>query len=264
MTHQSNLPLKKRPLRQTNLSKDELNPTSIFVNGPSHLSSEVNKNSDSKKIEGHFTSLLQAVENELEQIPSTGTKHESNAILYQPHARMDGLSHMKSGGTIMKQPQSQYLESPMTKKEYNFDLLWWHRYNELVLFKNLHGHCNVKQRYLPNKALGKWVHKQRHELNKVRMNEPSILNEHRVRALEMIGFQYNISKRADGLWHKRFLELLDFKEKFGSCKVPQNYSTNSALGRWVHRQRHELKRKRNGMPSLMTSYRMELLRRVGL
>ena len=50
------------------------------------------------------------------------------------------------------------------RSEHKFDTMWEKRYNELKLFLRQHGHCHVPQRYAPNKALGKWVHKHKHEL----------------------------------------------------------------------------------------------------
>ena len=39
------------------------------------------------------------------------------------------------------------------------------------------------------------------------------------------------------LWMVRYNELLEFKQRFGHCLVPNNYRANIQLGRWVKRQR---------------------------
>eukprot|EP00956_Cyclotella_meneghiniana_P021083 scaffold37961_cov79-Cyclotella_meneghiniana.AAC.5 len=46
-------------------------------------------------------------------------------------------------------------------------------------------------------------------------------------------------KRVDfnTLWHRRYDELLEFKEANGHCNIPQRYASNVELGRWVKDQR---------------------------
>jgi len=145
----------------------------------------------------------------------------------------------------------------------HFDGLWWERYNELAQFKDSTGHCNVPQRYPANKALGKWVHKQRQEFKKIRNKEPSTLNLRRFEALRKIGFQCTTSNRAEALWHKRFNELVEYKSEFGHCNVPQKYTPNVALGKWVHRQRHEFKKIRDGETTFLTQNRIDALGKIG-
>ena len=38
-------------------------------------------------------------------------------------------------------------------------------------------------------------------------------------------------------WNFRFMQLKDYKKRFGNCEVPQNWPENKQLGRWVIRQR---------------------------
>lgn len=161
---------------------------------------------------------------------------------------------------------SQKKERSCTHKKVppsHFDELWWQRYMELIRFKEDNGHCNVPQRYLPNKALGKWVHKQRQEFKKIRSKEPSTLNIQRFEALRKIGFQCTTSNRAEALWHKRFNELVEYQKENGHCNVPQKYSSNVSLGKWVHRQRHEFKKIRDGEPSFLTKHRIDALEKIG-
>eukprot|EP00956_Cyclotella_meneghiniana_P011167 scaffold15667_cov79-Cyclotella_meneghiniana.AAC.1 len=41
----------------------------------------------------------------------------------------------------------------------------------------------------------------------------------------------------NSLWHRRYAELLEFKEANGHCDIPQRYASNVELGRWVKDQR---------------------------
>ena len=144
----------------------------------------------------------------------------------------------------------------------SWDRRWQQRFNELVVFKAEKGHCNIPQRYQPNRALGKWVHKQRDEFKKHLLGESSSLTLDRIIALIQIGFQVSVDNLAEALWHDRFDELLVFFKIYGHCKVPQQYSENRALGKWVHRQRHEGKKLLLGKTSHMITYRFEALSQI--
>ena len=129
-----------------------------------------------------------------------------------------------------------------TRNNATYDHVWEQRYKELVAFRKKHGHTSVPQRYGPNIALGKWVHSQRYQLKKKLNREPSYLTQHRYEALTSINFNINPKNSSDGSWRKRYKELVLFKQLHGNCKVPQKYSENPSLGRWVHKQRHDLLR----------------------
>ena len=65
-------------------------------------------------------------------------------------------------------------------------------------------------------------------------------------------------------WSAKVQELQEFKLKHGHSSVPCSTSSNdeegtASLARWVKRQRHQYKRKRNGQTSTMTDERMAQL-----
>jgi len=142
------------------------------------------------------------------------------------------------------------------------DKRWQQRFNELVSFRIEKGHCNVAQRYPPNRSLGKWVHKQRDEFKRHLLQRKSALDPFRITALLQIGFQVSVDNLAEALWHDRFDQLLVFVKNSGHCRVPQQYSENRALGKWVHRQKHEGKKRLRGEKSLMNTYRFEALKQL--
>ena len=123
-----------------------------------------------------------------------------------------------------------------------YDDMWNQRYNELFTFWMRHGHSSVPQRYEPNHALGKWVHKQRQLLKKGYNGEHTSLTPNRIQALVRVNFQVDPKNRSENSWLKRYNELIFYKEMHGHCNVPQKYAPNKALGRWVHKQRHDLLR----------------------
>ena len=106
---------------------------------------------------------------------------------------------------------------------------WAARYEELLEFKETHGHCNVPRRYELNKKLGVWVH-----MNRVKFKKEQ-LSVDRVAKLKDIGFVWRINKRTE--WTSHYEDLIRYKEEHGHCNVPQDYKLNKALGEWVKNTR---------------------------
>ena len=62
---------------------------------------------------------------------------------------------------------------------------WILRYDELVDYNKLHGHCNVPYHYQHNITLGRWVHRQRqHYAQMIKTNK-------QINKLEKIGFEWD-------------------------------------------------------------------------
>uniref|UniRef100_UPI0040560203 Helicase associated domain protein n=1 Tax=Candidatus Electronema sp. TaxID=2698783 RepID=UPI0040560203 len=109
---------------------------------------------------------------------------------------------------------------------------WEDRYQELIEFKEKHGHCNVPFEYKEVPKIGKFVNAMRSH------KTAGTLSPERIELLERIGFQWgelNTDK-----WEERYIQLLYFKEKYGHCNVPYN-PNNSQLGNWVRQQRQKKK-----------------------
>ena len=160
-------------------------------------------------------------------------------------------------------PSQAHLKS---RKNTIYDQIWEVRYSELVAFWKKHGHTSVPQRYAPNTALGKWVHSQRYQLKKKLNKEPSYLTQVRYEALRKIGFNIDQKNSSECSWLKRYKELSNFKLVHGNCKVPQKYSLNPSLGRWVHKQRHEfikIQMNKDYRANPLVKQRIEALNRIG-
>jgi Helicase associated domain len=148
------------------------------------------------------------------------------------------------------------------------DARWRKRYEELVEYKNIHGHCNVPQ----STDLGKWVKMQRenkHESDLKREGKTPhrkkpkpCLSEDRIAKLEAIGFQWRVAKPAVG-WDRRYQQLLEYKEKHGDCNVPQSYLPDKPFGRWVMKQRCQQSLKLRGEKSQLTEEREKKLTDLG-
>jgi hypothetical protein len=64
-------------------------------------------------------------------------------------------------------------------------------------------------------------------------------------------------------WHERFLELLDYKHRFGHVNVPYDFPANRPLSQWVKRQRHQYKLKQMGRHSNLSEDRELMLQSIG-
>ena len=148
---------------------------------------------------------------------------------------------------------------PSRKLEHKMCPKWLRRFEELKVFKKKHGHCHVPQRYVPNKSLGKWVHKQR----QIAKNSTKNLNLKRLRALQSIGFWLEPPDKIEIVWNQRYAELVEYRNNVGDCSVPQRFQANIPLGMWVHRQRGEMKRLFQGKKTKMSLKRLQALIEIG-
>lgn len=134
-----------------------------------------------------------------------------------------------------------------------FENIWMGRYNELVAFKELNGHCNPSARKENEKTLGAWVLLQRMD------NKKKLLEEYKVELLNKIDFVWNgeksskIFKQKDDVWLLKYQKLLDYKQKHNTTIVPQH---NKELGRWVNDQRVNFKRNK------LTQFRIDNLNEI--
>lgn len=125
---------------------------------------------------------------------------------------------------------------------------WNDRFEELVQFKNVHGHCVVPKNY---GSLGSWVRDQRHKMKK-----GGLLYD-KISLLEEVDFVWDVHQWQ---WNQTYHELLEYKEKRGHTNVPLSQGT---LGLWVSNQRADYNKYRQGKPSHMTQTRAEQLRSIG-
>mmetsp|Transcript_29003 Transcript_29003/g.85800 ORF Transcript_29003/g.85800 Transcript_29003/m.85800 type:complete len:117 (-) Transcript_29003:513-863(-) len=90
--------------------------------------------------------------------------------------------------------------------------------------------------------------------------KPSTMTPARARLLEDLNFAWHSHT---AIWMERFLELMEFRERFGHCSVPSTYGVNPQLAVWVKCQRRQYKLHREGRSSGMTEERIRELERAG-
>lgn len=81
------------------------------------------------------------------------------------------------------------------------------------------------------------------------------MNEYRINKLQSIGFEWSIKENSDSAWMKKFNMLKKFQEENGHADVPQAYTANKSLGKWVSKQRQVV--------SSLSEERMRLLLGIG-
>mmetsp|Transcript_4222 Transcript_4222/g.5937 ORF Transcript_4222/g.5937 Transcript_4222/m.5937 type:complete len:439 (+) Transcript_4222:42-1358(+) len=139
---------------------------------------------------------------------------------------------------------------------------WDRKFNELLEFKQQHGHCDVPQTYAQNPKLGVWVNKQRMEHKNREDGNISTLTDERLERLQGIGFRW-AKRRGQVRWDEKYAELIQYAAKFGNCHVPTKYKENTALGRWVSTQRAEYKKYCKGEKSSLTAEKIQRLDSIG-
>ncbi len=71
-----------------------------------------------------------------------------------------------------------------------------------------------------------------------------------------------VHEEMGGKWRDRFLELCQYKKEYGDCLVPDGYTKNPKLARWVREQRGQYKRAIADKTSYMTRQRLDALNKL--
>jgi hypothetical protein len=137
---------------------------------------------------------------------------------------------------------------------------WYVKFDELIDYKRIHGHCQVPHGYTPNFTLARWAKRQRYQYKLKQENKPSTMTDERVAALEKLGFVWD-SHTAQ--WLERLNEVREYKMLHGDCNVPSVYPPNPKMAIWVKCQRRQNKLLKNEQPSNMTQARVHLLNQIG-
>ncbi len=129
---------------------------------------------------------------------------------------------------------------------------WEMAFAQVAEFREKNGHLRIPERYPGCLNLNAWIRRQRNAW------ERGKLSAERWQRLESLGIPRDPHAywRAQ-LWEKRFQELLDFRERFGHCRVPSKWKEGRALGIWVDTQR------RSHEKGTMSPERSERLTAIG-
>jgi hypothetical protein len=136
---------------------------------------------------------------------------------------------------------------------------WNRNYLLLVQFHRENGHCLVPR--LAKDKLGEFVTEQRRQMKFHKEGKPSRMTTKRKARLDELGFIWQLRQRSG--WDERYNELVQFKEQYGDTMVPQLYSANRALGKWVAKQREQHRLLQTGRHSFLTPDRLKQLTDIG-
>jgi superfamily II DNA or RNA helicase len=112
---------------------------------------------------------------------------------------------------------------------------WEEYFSQLVSYHTEYGHCRVPGGWKENKSLASWVLTQREYYSNGEMSSE------RIARLEKLGFDWN---PRDSDWKRFYEDLKIYKSIHGNCRVPDTYSPNPSLGKWVANQRTRRKKGR--------------------
>ena len=115
---------------------------------------------------------------------------------------------------------------------------WNERYQELVKYKEDHGHVLVPHGWSVNRPLAQWVKRQRYQYKLRLAGRHTTLTDERYQMLVDLGFVWNAH---DAMWEEKYTELVEYEKAHGNCNVPSTYPPNKPLSVWVRCQRRNYK-----------------------
>mmetsp|Transcript_8673 Transcript_8673/g.17700 ORF Transcript_8673/g.17700 Transcript_8673/m.17700 type:complete len:356 (-) Transcript_8673:502-1569(-) len=136
---------------------------------------------------------------------------------------------------------------------------WEVRLDEVNNYKAIYGDCNVPKEWSENRPLGDWVHTQRQQYRLYQEEKKSAMTEERIQALEDIGFSWDAR---EDIWQQRFNELKEYRDRYGNCNVPNQWSENKQLANWVRKQRYQYRLYQEGKKSQITEERILALESI--
>ena len=147
----------------------------------------------------------------------------------------------------------------LPKKKYRYrkyqEEQWSDRMDDLIRFRNKHGHCLVPYQYDHNQALAKWVKRQRYQYKLKQRGKHSTLCEERVSELTKAGFIWDSHNAA---WEERYNELFHYWKRNGqNCNSIKSSLCSRELYIWIKAQR------RQRLQNLITKERIAKLDAIG-
>jgi hypothetical protein len=167
-------------------------------------------------------------------VPTKKTPTIPTAVIPPLTTSAGAEDEMAGGGTTTTTTASSSTCSDVSF--YSFQSNQWQaRFDELVAYKNVHGHCCIPTKCQINYPLAQWVKRQRYQYRlKQQAGKKSTMTTDRQKALDDLGFIWDLH---DAVWEERLNELYAFRTLHGHCKVPLKYPANPELAIWAKCQR---------------------------
>ena len=151
---------------------------------------------------------------------------------------------------------------------------WEERFQELLDFRQEHGHCRVPKRYAANKSLANWVSKQRQERRKYFQGKKASITPDRIKALEEVGFCWNAQQEVVNdepidaeetdfmaVWHNQWQSLAEYMSQnnlssVGDLPIDTDHET------WIKVQRKIYQASSGNSRKSLTHSQVELLNQL--
>lgn len=140
---------------------------------------------------------------------------------------------------------------------------WDDQMTKIQAFVEEKGHCRIP---VGDPTLGSFVKMVRRDYKNWVNGKPSAMTPEREAQLKQYGFIFEGGKTPQRMvgpnktWDERLEELTQYKAEFGHTVVPQN---SGQLGAWVHSQRVQYKKYKEGLKSQMTAEKALKLTEAG-
>ena len=134
---------------------------------------------------------------------------------------------------------------------------WDERFEELKRFVGQNGHCHVPTHLSSNPSLARWCKRQRYQYKLKKSGGHSTLTDEREQKLNDVNFVWDVHSSS---WEERYMELLDFKMKYGHTNVPRS---RGKLGSWVKSQRRQYSLYIRNEKSHLTPNRVAKMNSIG-
>ena len=184
---------------------------------------------------------------------------------YHHAASLSPYIDAKSNATRSTNNNNNSSSNNSSSSNNNKQVTWDQRLQDLKAYREVHGHCNVPQRWKEDKGLGVWIKTQRSNYRRLKEGKPTSLCPDRIHALTSLGFEWELGGHYEVIaWEDRLEDLKEFKKVHGHCNVPQRWKENRGLGVWIKTQRSYYRKFKQGMSSSsLTADRVQALSDLG-
>lgn len=140
----------------------------------------------------------------------------------------------------------------------------WHKiFSKLLDSSSDNENCNdPSQLSLRTKRRGRCTLRQ-HNYRGRQNKETTPLVPIRIETTETLGSEISSSTTNRTSWRHMFTKLKEYRSKYGDCLVPQKFLEDPKLGRWVDKQRHWYKCKKEDRKTSLNTSQIEEMDSIG-
>jgi hypothetical protein len=166
-------------------------------------------------------------------------EHGTCVIYYIGSNKLIGLHSWAYNQRKIRHNLSEFQRAKLDELDFNWnkkDERWYKNFDKLKEYKKKYGHCNVPYHSKDIKSppeikkLGRFVAFQRKQYSKGKLKNEFF------NVLKELGFEFDIMDRN---WERQLEKLIEYKNEYGDCNVPDKWKINYPLSCWVRSQRSE-------------------------